>query len=63
MQGRDEPVWNSDWIAAADLRSAIDAGKIIDQTALESLSEIVPVEKYRSSLSNLNMSHKSSTSR
>lgn len=45
MQGRDAPVWNSEWISSAELRGAIDAGKIIDQAVVESLSEIVQVEE------------------
>lgn len=38
-------MWNSEWISSAELRGAIDAGKIIDQAVVESLSEIVQVEE------------------
>jgi len=43
VTGEDERVWNSDWISSADLKAAVDAGKIVDAKARDEIAPVIPL--------------------
>ena len=43
VAGNDERLWNSDWISSADLKAAVNAGKIVDAKARDEIAPVVPL--------------------
>ncbi len=43
--GKNEPVWNSNWISSAKLKAAVASKRIVDHKKLKALKPIVrPIE-------------------
>jgi len=43
VAGNAERLWNSDWISSADLKAAVDAGKIVDAKCRDEIAPVIPL--------------------
>ena len=45
VTGSASALWNNDWISSNELKAAVDATKLIDETILEELSQVIPTQE------------------
>lgn len=43
VAAKAERLWDSDWIASADLKAAVDAGKIVDTKSRDEIAPVIPL--------------------
>lgn len=52
VAGNAERLWNSDWISSADLKDAVNAGKIVNAEVRDEIAPVVPLTEVELFLSN-----------
>jgi hypothetical protein len=43
VAGHGEKLWNNDWISSADLRAAVDSGKIVNAKLRDEIAPVIPL--------------------